>query len=379
MPLPDLLQWLAFTQKSGILLLQRGEVIKEIYFRAGKIVASASNDPREFFGQFLLSYGKIEEDDLIRAFEKQGRTGTKLGRLLVMEGLLDESEVQRFLRIKAEESIYDLFLWDEGDFKFYNDAPAQDNHVPIEMDVTSILMEGSRRADEWSRIRKILPAPDCLVGIKTEGLTRVILSDPLYNRMIQLLDQPRRISDLCLMIHASDFAVSKTLHDMYKMGIIEVEIPQDMRKSTKAETGESVKQLCNIGLKQFNNEQYEAAIETFKQVLLLQPGHALARSMIPKAYKEVKDDLVSDEFTIEDVPYLRQSLEDMNELNFTPQENYILNRINGRDPVQAIIRISPIQEIRALMIFKELARNGYIGFFSMEAAEEENPMEEKED
>lgn len=379
MPLPDLLQWLAFSQKSGILLLQRGEIIKEIYFRAGKIVASASNDPREFFGQFLLSYGKIEEDDLIRAFERQGRTGTKLGRLLVMEGLLDETEVQRFLRIKAEESIYDLFLWDEGDFKFYNDAPAQDNHVPIAMDVTSILMEGSRRSDEWSRIRKILPAADCLVGIKTESLTRIILSDPLYNRMIQLLDQPRRISDLCLMIHASDFAVSKTLHDMYKMGIIEVEVPEDIRESTKAEIGESVKQLCNIGLKQFNNERYEVAIETFKQVLLLQPSHALARSMIPKAYKEVKDDLVSDEFTIEDVPYLKQSLEDMNELNFTPQENYILNRINGRDPVQAIIRISPIQEIRALMIFKELARNGYVGFFSMEAAEEENPMEEKED
>jgi len=137
MPLPDLLQWLAISQKTGILLLQRGEVIKEIYFRIGKIISSASNDPREYFGQFLLAYGKISEEHLLRVFRRQGETGIKLGRLLVMEGLLEEEEVQRFLRIKAEETVYDLFLWSDGTFKFYNDAPAQQNHVPIEMDVTS--------------------------------------------------------------------------------------------------------------------------------------------------------------------------------------------------------------------------------------------------
>ena len=130
MPLPDLLQWLAISQKTGILLLQRREIIKEIYFRLGKIVASASNDPREYFGQFLLSYGKIDEEDLMRAFQKQGETGIKLGRILVMDGLLHEDEVQRFLRIKAEETIYDLFLWDEGTFKFLQRRPGAGDPRP---------------------------------------------------------------------------------------------------------------------------------------------------------------------------------------------------------------------------------------------------------
>lgn len=188
MPLPDLLQWLAISQKTGILLLQRGEVVKEIYFRSGKIIASASNDPREYFGQFLLSHGKIDENGLMRAFIKQGETGIKLGRILVMDGLLKEDEVQRFLRIKAEETIYDLFLWEQGNFKFYNDAPAQESHVPIEMDVTSILMEGTRRADEWARIRNVFPSSEVVLQVITDGLTRSILSDPLYNRMVQLLD-----------------------------------------------------------------------------------------------------------------------------------------------------------------------------------------------
>ncbi len=362
MPLPDLLQWMAISQKTGILLLQRRDIVKEIYFRLGKIVASASNDPREYFGQFLLSYGKIAEEDLMRAFQKQGDTGIKLGRLLVMDGLLQEDEVQRFLRIKAEETIYDLFLWEEGSFKFYNDAPAQETHVAIEMDVTSIMMEGTRRSDEWARIRNIFPSSEAVLRILPEALTRSILSDPLYNRMVQLLESPRRISDLCLMFHASDFAVSKTLYDMYRMGIVEVlDVPPPPRPS-EVLLEEQGRSLANNGLKQFNAGEFEQAIETFKQVLLLQPGHALANSMISKAYKEIKASLVTDEFSIEHLPYLRRSLGDLNELSFTPQENYILNRINGMTSVQSIIRISPIQEIQALMIFKKLAKEGLIAF-----------------
>ncbi len=375
MPLPDLLQWMAISQKTGILLLQRRDIVKEIYFRLGKIVASASNDPREYFGQFLLSYGKIAEEDLMRAFQKQGDTGIKLGRLLVMDGLLQEDEVQRFLRIKAEETIYDLFLWDEGSFKFYNDAPAQETHVAIEMDVTSILMEGTRRSDEWARIRNIFPSSEAVLRILPEVLTRSILSDPLYNRMVQLLESPKRISDLCLMFHASDFAVSKTLYDMYRMGIVEVlDVPPPPRPS-EVLLEEQGRSLANNGLKQFNAGEFEQAIETFKQVLLLQPRHALANSMISKAYKEIKASLVTDEFSIEHLPYLRRSLGDLNELSFTPQENYILNRINGMTSVQSIIRISPIQEIQALMIFKKLAKEGLIGFLPPQG--EGHPVEQR--
>jgi hypothetical protein len=362
MPLPDLLQWLAMSQKNGILLLQRGEIVKEIYFRQGKIVASASNDPREYFGQFLLSHGMINEEDLMRVFRKQGDTGIKLGRLLVMEGYLSEDEVQKFLRIKAEETIYDLFLWDSGNFKFYSDAPVQENNVPIAMDVTSVLMEGTRRSDEWNRIRRVFPSPDALIQIEPDNLTRSIVADPLYNRMVQLLESPKRISDLCLMFHASDFAVSKTLFDMHQMGILEVlDVPTPPPPS-EPQMEEQIRNLSNQGLKLFHAGQFDASIDVFKQVLILSPGHSLATTMIPRAYKEIKANLVSEDFTIEHVPYLQKALAELNELTFTPQENYVLSRINGIDSVMSIIRISPIQELQALMIFKKLAKDNLIGF-----------------
>lgn len=164
------------------------------------------------------------------------------------------------------------------------------------------------------------------------------------------------------MFHASDFAVSKTLYDMYRMGLLEVVDVPPPAKPSEVVLEEQVRSLSNNGLKQFNAGEFEAAIETFKQVQLIQPGHALARSMVAKAYKEIKATLVTDEFSIEHIPFLQSSLDTLNELSFTPQENYVLSRVNGSTSVQSIIRISPIQEIQALLIFKKLSKEGLIGF-----------------
>lgn len=364
MPLPDLLQWLAYSQKTGILLLSKGDIVKEIYFQNGKIVASSSNDPREYFGQFLLMYQKITEEQLIYAFNKQAETGIKLGRILVEEGILEEEEVQKFLRIKAEESIYDLFLWDDrGEFKFFNDARGEGNAVPIEMEVTSILMEGTRRADEWARIKKVFPNANVIVKVITDNLTKEILDDPVFNRVIQLLESPRRILDLCLAFHSNDFAVFKTLFDLYNFGVLEVEVPQEEeKKEEKKLKDEEIRLLSNQALKEYNAKEYEKALEILKTISSIDPNNNFAKIMTKKVYEEIKENLISSDFTIEHVPYLKRTITPLDEFNFTPQENYILSRINGINSVQSIIRISPIQELQALMIFKKLAKENLIGF-----------------
>ena len=47
-----------------------------------------------------------------------------------------------------EESIYDIFSWAEGDFRFLDDILPESAMVPMKMDVTGIVMEGVQRVDE---------------------------------------------------------------------------------------------------------------------------------------------------------------------------------------------------------------------------------------
>src|SRR5580765_979751 len=153
----DLLQWLSLGQKTGTLLLRNKVVEKKIFFRNGRVISSASNDPREYLGQFLMSHGFITEQELMKAMEVQQQSGILLGKILVMIDVINETDLHRLMRLKAEEEIYDIFLWREGEFQFVDDELPTMEMIPLQVDVTGIIMEGTRRVDEWQRIREIIP------------------------------------------------------------------------------------------------------------------------------------------------------------------------------------------------------------------------------
>jgi len=73
MSVSDLLQFLAVSRKTGLLQFSQQKVLKGIYFENGIIVGSSTNDPREYLGQVLIHYGKIDEAQLQAAMEEQRR------------------------------------------------------------------------------------------------------------------------------------------------------------------------------------------------------------------------------------------------------------------------------------------------------------------
>src|SRR6185295_2520667 len=117
----DLLQWLSLGQKTGTLVVSNKAVEKKIFFKQGRVISSASNDPREYLGQFLMSHGYLTEPELTKAMEVQRQSGILLGKILVMIDVISEEDLQRFMRRKAEEEIYDVFLWRDGSFEFHED------------------------------------------------------------------------------------------------------------------------------------------------------------------------------------------------------------------------------------------------------------------
>src|SRR6185503_2334791 len=71
MSVSDLLQFLAVSRKTGLLKFSHQKVLKGIYFENGIIVGSSTNDPKEYLGQVLIHYGKIDEAQLQAAMEIQ--------------------------------------------------------------------------------------------------------------------------------------------------------------------------------------------------------------------------------------------------------------------------------------------------------------------
>src|SRR5688572_8468784 len=110
MSVSDLLQFLAAGRKTGTLKFGRGNIVKQIYLEDGLVIGAHTNDPKEYLGQVLIHYGKLNEEQLQIGMETQRVSGGRLGEILVQKGFMDQAGVLEILRIRTLDIIYDLFM-----------------------------------------------------------------------------------------------------------------------------------------------------------------------------------------------------------------------------------------------------------------------------
>ena len=221
MQLSELLQWLSMGQKTGTLAIRGGAGEKRIYFQNGRIISSSSTIEREYLGHFLVSYGYITEEELTKAMEVQEESKILLGKILVMIGAIAEEDLVELIRLKACETIYDIFLWPEGAFHFIDGEIPQRPMVPIAIDVTGIVMEGLRRFDEWQRLRERIRSMRDVPTVVAPD--RESSRSPEPQRIIlRAIDGVRSLAEIAEATHNPDFPVAKLVFDLLESGHVEL-------------------------------------------------------------------------------------------------------------------------------------------------------------
>jgi hypothetical protein len=219
MQLSELLQWLSAGMKTGTLVVRGAPGEKRIYFNNGRVTSSSSTLEREHLGRFLVGFGFITEEELIRALEVQQESRILLGKILVMIGAIKEEELADLVRLKAAETIYDIFLWTEGSFAFIDGEIPSLPMVPISSDVTGIVMEGLRRYDEWQRIRtrvatmRVIPSVVMPVEEDLGERDKMILG---------AVNSHRAIDQIALETHNPEFHVAKLMYDLMLTGHVKL-------------------------------------------------------------------------------------------------------------------------------------------------------------
>src|SRR5262249_29612974 len=161
--------------------------------------SSASDDPTEQLGQFLLSHGRISEEDLRKGLETQERTRVLLGRILVMTGSIKEEELKRLLQRKAEETIFGLFLWPDAHFDLEEEGLPDRLFVPIDLEVQDVLMKGVTVVDELKQVRHEIGSTASVPARTSKPLPPGFPPERSMERALLLLvNGERTIADLCL-------------------------------------------------------------------------------------------------------------------------------------------------------------------------------------
>lgn len=367
----DLLQWLSLGQKTGTLVVANKGVEKKIFFRGGRVISSASNDPREYLGQFLMSHGYISEQELMKAMEVQQQSRILLGKILVMIDVINEEDLQRLMRLKAEEEIYDIFLWNEGDFQFLDDELPQMEMIPLRVDVTGLIMEGTRRVDEWTRIRTLI-AHEALVPSVVKDIPPEELEDDAQRTVVNAIDGRRSLAELVLESRSSSFNVASTVYHLAREGYVKLADPTQAEAPAaraveetalfedSTEDDETIMSLITRAQQSLRAREYEKAQRLLKAAENLDPSHQRVRSAIKGAEAAILSDLRSQGLIDSKVPRVAKALEEITQMNFTPNEGFMLSRINGQWDLGSLIKISPIREPDAMLIFYKLWRDGVI-------------------
>lgn len=359
MLLPDVLQWLSNGVKTGILHLRSPKgIAKKVYFKSGRILSTASSDPREYFGQFLISRGFINEKQLNMAMETQLKTGIKIGKVLLMVGMLEEADLVSTLQLKAEECLYELFLWDEGEFSFEELPDMAEDLVPISLDVTHLILEGIRRKDEWERIKTVFPSNRVILSRKGRLSDIKGSLSNLAMRILDELDDSKSLEEIALELHSPEFNICHEAYSLHQKGLAVV-IKE--KESTDEKGYEAVQsKIVAEAQKLLDQEKTQEAINLLKFYLKKDSSDRIAADLLKKA-EEIYDRTTLREVIPPDtVLELAIPLAELAKQNLTPKEGYLVTRVNGSWDLASIVKVAPLPEPEVMLAVQKLLDLGVV-------------------
>lgn len=233
MVLAELLQWLSQGQKTGTLVFEHEDVEKKVYFDNGAVVSSASNARSEYLGSFLAAYGYVSDVEVDRAIARQKEEKKLIGKILVEMGAVTEEQIQQTLQLKIEETIYDIFTWEEGAFEFHDGDLPVESMVTVGMDVQWIVLEGTRRLDEYNRMRELIPSEHCVPVSVTDLSTLEV--EETEARILEWIDDQRSIAEISEGACTGKFLVMQALGPQVEAGNVKVVKPKIIEKRVEVE------------------------------------------------------------------------------------------------------------------------------------------------
>ncbi len=429
MVLSELLQWLSMGQKTGTLVIDNRKVEKRVCFENGTIISSASTDPKEYLGRFLVNHGYMDEDPVNEAVARQQEEQKLLGKILVNMGLITEEDLHQMLQLKAEESIYDIFTWEEGEFQFLDNELPEHTMIRMNLDVQWLVLEGSRRVDEWSRLKETIPSPQCVPVIVGDfDLTE---ASEIDERILSWIDDDRSIEDISQEAETGLFQVATVLAVQVHAGtlkvvrprIIEIEIPVGMpaeapppvmrqpvpvqstaypsdsmppftepapppsagsasmgsvdvggRKlhfagATDAADGppaatiapaSEAQSLLELAESSLQAGDLDVALTNLRKARDAEGSDLSVEAAIEKGETRIEAALARTGVSLNAVPKLLCGMEELTSLHFSPEEGFLLTRLDGMSNVKSILKMSPAPRLDTLILFWRLKKSGHV-------------------
>ena len=291
----DVFQLLDLSRKTGTLTVtsQLRDNEGVVLFEKGKVVSASIRSNPHRLGDLLVRSGRLTDADLAAVRDAQARgDGRRFGEILVALGLVTSREIERQMRLQIEAVVFELMSWSEGHFRFtegLSEEALRDASAPIGTE--SLLMEGARRIDEWSRIADRVPnlsvVPDLAPGDADHPALLDLL--PQEWKVLAAIDGETDLRTIAATVAMSEFDVARVMYGLVSTGVVilrqptrpsaTVALPNEPRKTTHLTPHGALPSALRRGAELFRKGQLADGIATWSAFIESTPQYPSASAL----------------------------------------------------------------------------------------------------
>ncbi|MEA2514843.1 MAG: hypothetical protein QOG89_3619 [Thermomicrobiales bacterium] len=224
----DILQMISFSGKTGTLTLIQGWNTRTISFDQGRIcyVAAGARLPGMF--DLLVRVGRLQRHQ-VEGFKarRPGKSEEEMLAELVQRRLLDRADLDRCHELLLESTVYTLFLWRNCLFTFKAGEVVKSDGVAVTIDGNHLIIEGTRRVDEWIQISPVVPSVFMIFRQRPHLIERTV--PEALEQVYQYVDGQRDVTTIARVTGLTQFDAAKALYELVQGRFVEA-IPPNRRK-----------------------------------------------------------------------------------------------------------------------------------------------------
>jgi hypothetical protein len=168
------------------------------------------------------SLSELSLPDVIQMVSVSGKTGVfevnrsgEVGKIYLSDGQIVDALVGA---LRGDNAVYEMAIWSEGEFSFV--PGEQTDNVTIHLSNANLMMEAARRLDEWRVLSRKIPSLDLVPFFTSRDQSDQVTLSPHEWILVTRIDDEHTIEEIAETLHWSAFDVSKLLFGMITSGLV---------------------------------------------------------------------------------------------------------------------------------------------------------------